>query len=211
LQFRKPRNEEEKMEITLKGKTFTSNLTDQAAMEIVSKLSSDFAQSLTRQWVIRGKLSPAQWPWVHKLAVDTLSPPAPVVAGPSCLSIVTLFSVASANGMKRPRISFPQAKFSLAGKLSRHAGCIQVSQGAYPGKYFGRIEATGQFVPGRDAALLDMEFLSAFAADPIAFAQSNGKESGSCRFCNLTLTTPESVSVGYGPICAGHWGLPWGK
>ena len=94
--------------------------------------------------------------------------------------------------------------------LSRHAGCIHVSQGSYPGKYFGRIDPTGKFFPGRDFAHLDMAFFSAFAADPIGFAQANGKESGSCRFCNLTLTTVESVSVGYGPICAGHWGLPWG-
>ena len=198
------------MEITLKGKTFTSDLSDAQAMEIVSKLPGTFAQSLTRQWVTRGHLSDRQWPWIHKLAVDTLTPPAPVASGPDCLAIVTLFSVASANGMKRPRISFPQAKFSLAGKLSRHAGCIHVSQGSYPGKYFGRIDPTGKFIPGRDSALLDVAFLSAFAADPIGFAQSNGKESGSCRFCNLTLTTTESVSVGYGPICAGHWGLPWG-
>ena len=198
------------MEITLKGKTFTSELTDTEAMEIVSKLPSPFAQSLARQWVTRGKLSDRQWPWVHKLAVDTLAPPAPVATGPSCLAIVTLFSVASANGMKRPRISFPQAKFSLAGKMSRNPGSIHVTQGSYPGKYFGRIDPTGQFVPGRDFAHLDQAFFSAFAADPIGFAQSHGKESGSCRFCNLPLTTVESVSVGYGPICAGHWGLPWG-
>ena len=95
------------MEITLKGKTFTSELMDTEAMEIVSKLPSLFVQSLARQWVTRGKLSDRQWPWVHKLAVDTLAPPALVATGPSCLAIVTLFSVALANGMKWPRISFP--------------------------------------------------------------------------------------------------------
>ena len=199
------------MRYEVKGNAFESTLTDTEAIVILEKMTGNsFAASLVRQYVVRGRLSERQWPWVHKLAMETVSPPAPVGTGPNCLAIVTLFSVASSNGMKRPRISFPQAKFSLAGKLSRHAGCIHVSRGSYPGKYFGRIEQTGQFVPGRDVADLDMAFLSAFAADPIGYAQANGKESGSCRFCNLPLTTTESVSVGYGPICAGHWGLPWG-
>jgi hypothetical protein len=184
-------------------------MTEAEALAIVSKLESDFARSLTRQYLVRGRLSEKQMVWVYRLAQPVATPD--VAAWPSCLAVVLLFGVASANGMKRPRISFPQARFSLAGKLSRYPGCIQVTEGRYPGKYFGRIETTGQFIPGRDHATLDRVFLSAFSADPVGYAQSHGKESGSCRFCNLPLTTAESVSVGYGPVCAGHWGLPWGK
>lgn len=31
-----------------------------------------------------------------------------------------------------------------------------------------------------------------------------------CCFCSLAIDTPESVAVGYGPVCATKHGLPWG-
>ena len=37
-----------------------------------------------------------------------------------------------------------------------------------------------------------------------------GSVTGSCVFCMRTLTDERSISVGYGPICAEHNGLPWG-
>lgn len=42
--------------------------------------------------------------------------------------------------------------------------------------------------------------------------QAHGARSGYCRFCGLQLPDKErSVNFGYGPICARHWALPWGK
>jgi hypothetical protein len=38
-----------------------------------------------------------------------------------------------------------------------------------------------------------------------------GKLWGSCVFCSRLLTDERSVSVGYGPVCAEHNGLPWGE
>lgn len=40
---------------------------------------------------------------------------------------------------------------------------------------------------------------------------SQGRETCNCSFCGLHLTNPQSVVVGYGPICADNWGLPWGE
>jgi len=202
------------MQYTLKGETFTSDLTNQEAVEIVSKLTSTFALSLATQYARKGRLSDRQWPWVHKLAVATLAPkvaPEAIQELPSCKEIVSLFSHATAKGMKRPKMIFPQAKFSLAGIHSRNAGSIHVAQGSYPGKYFGYITPEGQFVPGRNFKDLDLAFLATFAQDPKNYAISSGLELGSCRFCQIELSTPESLSVGYGPKCAQNWGLPWGK
>ena len=196
---------------TVKGVQFESKLTDAEALEILSGLHSSFALSLYLQHRRNGRLSEKQWPWVHKLATDATAPKPENPSVPDCKEIVSLFETASAAGMKRPKMIFPGVKFSLAGKNSRYPGAIHVSAGTYPGKYFGRIMPDGQFLPGRDYAALDQEFLSRFAADPRGVAIASGHEAGSCRFCGLELTTPESVSVGYGPICAGHWGLPWGK
>lgn len=41
-------------------------------------------------------------------------------------------------------------------------------------------------------------------------AAAFGSMTGHCCFCNTAIDTPESVAVGYGPICAGKFGLPWG-
>lgn len=38
-----------------------------------------------------------------------------------------------------------------------------------------------------------------------------GAVTGSCIFCMRTLTDERSITVGYGPICADHNGLPWGE
>lgn len=40
----------------------------------------------------------------------------------------------------------------------------------------------------------------------LAFAQ----EGSQCFFCGRDLDTPESLTVGYGPVCADKNGLPWG-
>src|SRR6185436_1560785 len=41
-------------------------------------------------------------------------------------------------------------------------------------------------------------------------AVAHGHTTGNCSFCARDLTDPRSTSVGYGPICAQHFGLPWG-
>jgi hypothetical protein len=201
-------NPKQKMQFTVKGQSFDSPHSHQEAVEIISKLASDFARSLTAQYRRKGNLSPRQWPWVHKLAVDATAPKAEKVSVEiDCSEIVSLFDFATEKGMKRPRITFPEAKFSL----SRDGFSVHVSKGAYPGKYFGKITREGEFIPGRNFSDLDIAFLESFSKSPREYATSSGVETGSCRFCNLTLSTPESVSVGYGPVCASHWGLSWGK
>jgi len=47
------------------------------------------------------------------------------------------------------------------------------------------------------------------AADPARAAREYAALMGACSFCGLPLTDAGSVRVGYGPICAGNWGLPW--
>jgi hypothetical protein len=52
--------------------------------------------------------------------------------------------------------------------------------------------------------------LASLAADPAAACSAYGHLTGACCFCRLPLTDARSVAVGYGPICAGNFGLPWG-
>ncbi len=52
--------------------------------------------------------------------------------------------------------------------------------------------------------------LKEFAADPTTTVAKYGKLANRCCFCNKGLTDPKSVDAGYGPTCAGNYGLPWG-
>lgn len=55
------------------------------------------------------------------------------------------------------------------------------------------------------------EFCRQFYADPISACDTHGKTSGMCCFCSSPLTDKRSTAVGYGPICAQRFGLPWGN
>lgn len=54
------------------------------------------------------------------------------------------------------------------------------------------------------------DILLEFNNNPPAFAKIYSQETGQCMFCRRKLTNPQSVVVGYGPICADNFGLPWG-
>lgn len=56
----------------------------------------------------------------------------------------------------------------------------------------------------------ETEFLSRLKADPVGFLAECGRAMDRCCYCNLPLEDERSKQVGYGPICAKHWGLPWG-
>lgn len=51
------------------------------------------------------------------------------------------------------------------------------------------------------------ELVRRLCADPRAAIAAEGRATGSCCICRRTLTDPESVALGIGPICAGNWGL----
>lgn len=61
--------------------------------------------------------------------------------------------------------------------------------------------ATGQARVDDDKRSL----LEALLADPKAAAIEYGHRTGSCCVCGRTLTNPESVAAGIGPICAGRF------
>jgi hypothetical protein len=39
----------------------------------------------------------------------------------------------------------------------------------------------------------------------------HGHKTGRCSFCFSKLTSKESLEVGYGPVCAERYSIPWGK
>lgn len=144
--------------------------------------------------------------------------PAPVKIARDLSPVLALFAKAGA-ALKRPSIALRvegvgKVELSPAGAGAKVPGSINVTDGGPYGssKWFGRITPAGEFEAGKKHAAPPalVEALAAFALEPAAVAAAMGKATGHCVFCSRKLTAEDSVGVGYGPICAEKWGLPYG-
>jgi hypothetical protein len=118
--------------------------------------------------------------------------------------------------IKYPKIvfdaGFGKVKIWVQGDKAKFPGAIGLTVN---GMWFGRIHQDGQFQASGtyDTSTMKDEFLDllmAFAADPAGVGAKYGKLSGRCCFCQKFLDDPKSLGVGYGPVCAKNYGLPWG-
>lgn len=129
------------------------------------------------------------------------------------------------NRLKHPRLKyliedFGQKKdkitFYIAGQASKHRGQIQmVGDGEYGVRpYYGRIEEKEDGVEihwgmGDDSLAHIRRLVLAILDNPLEFAKLQGQRYSYCVFCGRELTEKNSLTVGYGPICAEKYGLPW--
>lgn len=173
--------------------------------EIAEKKSNDFIDSLLKTGR-KGRLSSCQKYWVHKIVMDAEKPEALKIPAEKVWEI---FLNALESGLKYPKISLP---FSCVISWSPSKGTCSVRIRGKISDYVGKLHKDGFFIWRDPAELPDgfLEMLREFCADPKKFGATYGIETGNCCFCSRELTTTESVSVGYGPICATRWGLPWG-
>lgn len=127
-------------------------------------------------------------------------------------AIVAFLQAARDRGLKAPKARFlapggGELRLALAGSTSKYPGAVQVK---VDGTWVGRIEASG-VVAGPLAGTWGAPIVAALdivASNPAAAAKAYGALMCRCSFCNLSLTDAGSVEVGYGPVCAQHWGLP---
>jgi hypothetical protein len=183
----------------------------------MSPKDRDFATSLLNA----RKPSARQEYWMAELVTRYTTPrPAQVeeqltgaVAG-----IFQLFLTAQAKGLKFPKILLQgtagqPVQFALAGERSKYAGQVMITDGRPFGssRYYGRITQDGGLVASREMVESVRELVDAFAENPAYIASHYGKATGSCCFCRRNLETKESLAVGYGPVCADKFGLPWGE
>lgn len=128
-----------------------------------------------------------------------------------------LFMKVKGSGLDRPSITVQGMELKMAGRYSaRYQGQVHVTNGAPFGTpqavWYGRI-AEGQFYPSRACIPEVAAKLKAWDLEPDRLARdasAYGHRTGVCCFCSTGLTDERSVTVGYGPICAERWGLPWG-
>jgi hypothetical protein len=198
-----------------------------------------FAESLAAQYQARSNLSEKQLFWVRELAKRgqaVATPAAPqqaptpqASAAPASrefLQILALFAKAGSRAAIVFRtINSPvdhgapiEFRLSVAGERSQQPGSINVtdtSSGFSDRTWYGRISTAGVWQPSRKIeaaiAVLVEAALTRFDADPAAAAADYGHTTSHCCFCRRDLTDERSVTVGYGPICAERWGLPWGE
>ncbi len=195
--------------------TLTANLAN-----LTDSRDIDFAQSLLQQFTRKGDLSPKQWPYVIKLADKATGKVVErkTVAVGSMKTLIDLFAKAKAH-LKRPAIvlqdpTVGEIRLSEAGSKARVPGSINVTTPGSFGErvWYGRVTQQGDFQMS-PKVVTPPELVSAlkvFAADPVAAATKHGYLTGRCCFCNRKLEDERSTAVGYGPICADHFGLPWG-
>lgn len=202
---------------------FTSAFVELAdAMDYLDKNCTkvgQFGTDLLRVWMSGKSLTSGQVPWAHKIATDLKTrleaPPADTTGISPMKSIQDLFTTACKN-LKRPAITLEvdglPVQLKLAAPTSANAGFVYVTNGASFGTnlYYGKISPTGEFQPGRAFVHGLVDTLNKLAADPAKLAAEHGHKTGRCCFCNRQLDDERSTDVGYGPVCAKNYALPWG-
>jgi hypothetical protein len=147
------------------------------------------------------------------ISLEDFADPAPEQVG---LAIPRLFADAVSPRLKYPHINLRTESgavvvMRLAGAKSPQPGSVTITgEGSYYERaFYGRITTTGELLskPAMTAEILAL--LRRFSDDPIAVAGECGRITGNCSFCRLALSDPRSTALGYGPVCAEQWKLPW--
>lgn len=185
----------------------------------LSDKDQEFATSLLRGVAKYGSPTVKQAHWLAVLADRAVNgtpvKPAAVEIG-DLGRVVELFGKA-ARHLKHPAIVLDGGgiayRLSVAGPTAKYPGSINVTSlgGFAERSWYGRIFSDGRYEPSHAAPAGVERHLRRFAADPVGVAGEHGKLTGACCFCNRRLDDERSTAVGYGPVCADHFGLPWGE
>lgn len=200
---------------TKKGMTVELKMSDTDALKLCGESNSTFGNDLFAKSKT-GKLSYDQMAWAHKVANDLLTPKPErekLVLG-KFEQIFKMFETAK-GFLKYPKIIFNglstelggQLKMYVAGERSRFPGTVNV---LYNDQWLGRILKDGTYEIKIKNESVE-QFLQLFAQDPAKVAQEYGYMSKTCCFCNRELTDEVSVTLGFGPVCAKHYGVIYSK
>lgn len=163
-------------------------------------------------------VSEKQHYWVRKLISEACPPPLESEVKLNMSNVQALFDIARKNG-KDSKLSVRLATntahivLTAARSHSRNPGAIYIKDSNRPfgEDYLGKIAPNGDVFPNAKCTQAVLDLITDFAENPEIIAAKYGKLTDRCSFCGLELTDSRSVIVGYGPICARKWGLPWGE
>lgn len=191
----------------------------QVLHSVMGKLPSGrqaFANDLMNNFRRFKKLSEKQMEWVEKLIVLATAPPQAAseplhrqpIPGFKCVEDL-LYHAAT-------HIQFPCIRLrtekgqNIQLRPARSQRGVTVAVGGARGLVLQEILDTSylRYLPDLTDVL---NILHEMAAHPRETVILHGKKYKSCCFCGISLTDPRSIVMGYGPICAENYGLPWGE
>ena len=189
---------------TNRDESVTTNLSREQILNIFNESTDD------KNWM---------WFWLAKYAESSRTDKKQSLKD-SLEFIGDLFVYAIGSGLKRPmiRLQHEGRRFKIylskKGTVCIKSGMVHpetknpIGDEVYTGCLFGN-----SFLPNRDRTISESEkgFISRLEADPVEFFAAASKDMSRCCYCGLPLEDPCSKEVGYGKICANHWGLPWGS
>lgn len=167
----------------------------------------EFAASLQSQYNRKGVLSPAQIAAAERcIEKRKASMQAREASAPDAdmSPLVDCFKHAKDQGAKRPGLIVGSFKFTMAGDESANPGAIYAkdrTQGVYLGKF-----TRAKFLKARECTADQQALLMEIAKDPLRAAIDHGRMTGECALCSRTLSDPESIERGIGPVCAKKFG-----
>jgi hypothetical protein len=161
------------------------------------KRQLDSGKDLTERQLIAVRNSKAKQDERDAARIDN----APVV---ELSTIHAMFDKARESGLKKLAYRAEGLVLTPAPSTGRNAGSIYVKTKS--GDYLGRVTGDKFFAISTAPASI-AEALETIARNPAEAATAYGKRTGECSCCGRTLTDPESISAGIGPICATKWGF----
>lgn len=184
-------------------------------------IKGDFANSLSIQAKGDTKnLSAKQTEWVNKLLNDVIKLEEQQPANErNCI----FFQTALVKDSMRIRLSYTMADIEGSLTIKRattnsNKGNLFVTFNAnnMDSIYVGKILPNGFFLRASSFNFVEdfnkiMEYLASVTDKDclITEAKKYALKTNNCCFCKRELTDEISVKVGYGPICAEYFGLPW--
>jgi hypothetical protein len=128
-------------------------------------------------------------------------------------SIMDALAAAQGSGLKKPKLRAAGITISTASSTGSIHFKIHIKPDGDEDSYaiFKPLWATddGQHLVGSmtpEAAAQIVAGFTQIARDPHAAAIEYGRQTGTCACCGRTLTDPESVRLGIGPVCRKNWG-----
>jgi len=142
----------------------------------------------------------------HVVKIKSLPPVpgAPVPSPADMLAEVDASIVRQARNVD-PESIVPAGRYALRrGSSVKFYVVDRPETGRWAGFTFVSVQASDDLHRIRNRAER-MTILSAISLDPAAASRLYGQELGRCGVCNRTLTDPESIANGIGPVCAGRF------
>lgn len=162
---------------------------DQAALVdwLRTQTWSEFAQDLARYFDRKGRLTERQ-----------------EAAARSMREKVEVKRQSRSSGGGYPDVPAGRYAIEVNGEIKFYK-VDRPTQGRWAGWTFVKVQASDEFYRVKGAAARSI--LEQIEQDPIEASKRYGREIGRCGVCNRTLTQPESIAAGIGPICAANTGF----